>query len=113
MIEGFKVLPYDPHVARAEMAAILHGIEDALARYPNLTGFFINSDNLQCVHTFWTFLNKPAHKDLSDLYACILKIAGTRWIRAKHVKAHTGGKDIRSYMNRSVDQLTRVNYLRK
>ncbi len=107
-IQGFKVLPYDNRVARAEMNAILCAVEDALAKHPTLIGLFINSDSLQCVQCFWTFLNKPIHKDLVDLYSRILKITGKRWIRAKHVKAHTGGGDIRSYMNRSVDQLTRV-----
>ena len=107
-IQGIKVLPYDIRVARAEMNAILYGVSESIARFPELVGLFINSDNLQCVQSLWTFRDKPVHKDISDLHVQILKIAGQRWLRAKHVKAHTGGTDIRSYMNRSVDHLTRA-----
>lgn len=107
-VQGFKTLTYDRCVARAEMKAILHAIEDSLTKYPSLTGLFINSDNLTCVQSFWTFRNKPIHKDLIEVHTEILRCAGPRWIRAKHVKAHTGGNDIRSYMNRVVDHLTRV-----
>ena len=99
----------DERVARAEMQAIFHAIEDGLKRYPMLGGLFINSDNLQCVESFWTFRNKPIHHDIRDVYETILNLAGGRWIRAKHVKAHTGGDDIRSYMNREADRLTRIN----
>jgi len=107
MIEGVQLLRYSDHVAKAEMKAILCGVHDAIWHFPQVTGFFINSDNLQCVQTFWTFRNKPPHKDLKPIYDKILEIADGRWIRAKHVKAHTGGKDVRSWMNRRVDKLTR------
>ncbi len=106
-IEGTQVLKHDGHVARAEMKAMLCGVHDAIFWYPEVTGFFINSDNLQCVETFWTFRNKPVQRELKDIYEMIIRLADGRWIRTKHVKAHTGGRDIRSYMNRHVDRLTR------
>lgn len=105
--QGSKVLTYDKRVARAEMLAILFAISDSLEKFPTLSGFFINSDNLQCVHSFWTFRSIKVHSDIADVRQEVLRIIGTRWIRVKHVKAHTGGKDIRSYMNKSVDRLTR------
>jgi hypothetical protein len=110
MIEGVQALRHDGHVARAEMRAILCGVHDAIFHYPEVTGLFINSDNLQCVQTFWSFLNRPPHHEVKRTYEKILEIADGRWIRAKHVKAHTGGKDVRSWMNRRVDKLTRSDY---
>lgn len=106
-IQGAKVLTYDKRVARAEMFAIFYAVKESLEKFPRLSGLFINSDNLQCVHSFWTFRSVKIHKDILDVRREVLRLAGPRWIRTKHVKAHTGNKDIRSYMNRTVDHLTR------
>src|SRR3989344_8908378 len=57
-IQGFEILQYDSCVARAEMHAILYAVEDAIMKYPSLTGLFINSDNLDCVQSLWTFRKK-------------------------------------------------------
>lgn len=105
--QGSKILTYDKRVARAEMFAILYAAKESLEKFPMLSGLFINSDNLQCVHSFWTFRSVKIHADIADVQKEILRLAGPRWIRVKHVKAHTGGKDIRSYMNKTVDHLTR------
>ena len=109
LIEGIKILEFDRCVAKAEMHAIYYAIEDAVKKYPSLEGLFINSDNLECVQAFWTFRNQVPHKNLRKVHCDILALAAGRWIRTKHVKAHTGGQDIRSYMNRTVDRLTRTN----
>ncbi len=95
-------------VTEAEMAAIRHGIEAAIAKFPNLAGFFVNSDNLSCVRAFWTFGNFKVPRTAIEEHQKIVKLLNGRWIRTKHVKAHTGRSDIRSYMNRTVDRMTKV-----
>lgn len=98
----------DSHdVHHAEMMAILFGIADAMECFPALEGFFINSDNLACVQTFWTFKRYRCPKSARGAFREINLITQGRWIRAKHVKAHTKGQDIRSYMNKTVDKMTK------
>lgn len=93
----------------AEMLAIEAAVMEALEKFPQLTGFFINSDNLCCVHELWSFKEtKPS--SITPIKDRILEKIGNRWIRAKHVKAHTGKGDVRSYMNRKADKLTRVKH---
>lgn len=96
-------------VHEAEMAAIRFAIDSALTKFPNLEGFFVNSDNLGCVRAFWTFGTWGVPGPAKAEHEKVLALVGEkRWIRTKHVKAHTGRKDVRSYMNRSVDRMTRA-----
>ena len=104
------------NVQEAEAMAIKHGVKHCLEIFPKLEGFFINSDNLQCVHALWPPEIRPGGKVAQDrpVYHLIEKhfqemrsLLGNRWTRAKHVKAHTGRDDTRSFMNRSVDRMTR------
>lgn len=105
VVHGDQCLTDVQNIQVAEMLAIREGIKDALRSYPNLIGVFINSDSLDCVHALWPF--KPTPKWAMELVQEIQKILGTRWIRTKHVKAHTGNKDVRSYMNHAVDRQTK------
>lgn len=98
-----------PDVNHAEMSAILFSIKDALKKFPDLEGFFINSDNMGCVRSFWTFARYDPPYPTRKVFVKIQLALGDRWIRTKHVKAHTEKKDVRSYLNRRVDQLTREN----
>lgn len=105
-LSGFESIPsHDIH--HAEMSAILMGIKAADQLFPGLVGFFVNSDNMGCVKSFWTFGKNKTPGPAVKVKAEIMEIIGDRWIRAKHVKAHTGQSDIRSYMNRAVDRMTR------
>jgi ribonuclease HI len=94
-------------VNHAEMAAILLAIQESAQKFPTLQGFFVNSDNKNCVQAFWTFKNYTCPGPALPVHQEIVKFLGARWIRAKHVKAHTGSQDIRSHMNRTVDRMTR------
>ena len=106
-IEGSKKIK-SHDVNHAEMSAILWGIVDALERFKNIQGFFINSDNLGCVKAFWTFGDHQCPAPAKQVFDEIFLVIGERWVRTKHVKAHTGRKDVRSYMNRRVDKMTRI-----
>jgi hypothetical protein len=106
-VEGFVNREFSDCVMNAEMWAIFYGIQDALIHYPNLQGFFVNSDNLDCVRMFWDFRKPKIHNRVREPYDKIKEKLAGRWIRCKHVKAHTGGNDVRSWMNRRVDNLTR------
>jgi ribonuclease HI len=112
VIEG--AVEIDSHdINHAEMSAIKHAIVAAIERYPDLDGFFVNADNLSCVKAFWTFSKNKCPRPAVEVFSEINTLIGDRWIRAKHVKAHTGRKDIRSYMNRSVDTMTRKGVERR
>lgn len=94
-------------VNHAEMFAIYKGVEAALHKWPELEGVFVNTDSLVCCHILWPFRNtKDDHKSRRavDTASLITKILGDKWMRTKHVKAHTGGSDIRSKVNRLVDR---------
>lgn len=106
-VEGAKEIRCrDIHFA--EMSAIEFACEEIIKKYPHVVGFFINSDNLNCVRAFWTFGNFKCPSTAVTPYKRILELAGNRWIRTKHVKAHTGQKDVRSHMNRTVDRMTKM-----
>ncbi len=89
----------------AEMLAIYKAVEDALNRWPDLKGLFVNTDSLACCHIIWPFYKGGRRNkgNTGEVYRSLVKLINGRWIRAKHVKAHTGGGDVRSYLNRKVD----------
>lgn len=88
----------------AEMLAIYKAVEDALTRWPDLKGLFVNTDSLSCCHIIWPYHKGSRGKGATgEVYRNLVKLINGRWIRAKHVKAHTGGGDVRSYLNRKVD----------
>jgi len=105
-VEGaVQIMSHDIH--HAEMSAMLYGIRDALARWPDLVGVFVNSDNLNCVQAFWTFRDFKTPGPAVGVKKDIEQALAGRWIRTKHVKGHSGRGNIRSYMNWSVDRMTR------
>ena len=106
-IDGHITTPAD-NIQWAEMMAIKLAIKDAMEKFPNVSGLFVNSDNLTCAQSFWTFRNAKIPGCIAELHKEIYEMIGEKWIRAKHVKAHTGKKDIRSYMNRTVDKMTKI-----
>jgi ribonuclease HI len=107
-MRGFTEVPYHKSSTRVEMLAIYYAIKDALGRWPHLEGFFINSDNMGCVTAFWTFnKNRKIPETFKDIHQDVAMLVGPKWIRTKHVKAHTNRNDVRSHMNREVDRLTR------
>ena len=95
------------HSTEAEMLAILWAIEEANLKFPNLLGFFVNSDNLHCVQSFWSFRPIKVNKECRPHLKKILKIVGQRWLRTKHVKAHVQVRDTRSFLNNYVDLMTK------
>ncbi len=98
----------DSHdIHHAEMLAIAYAIHESIEKWPELDGVFVNSDNLNCVRAFWTFANYPCPHQAVKVKEWIHVMLDDRWIRTKHVKAHTGRRDVRSYMNRQVDLMTK------
>lgn len=99
-----------PSICYAEMYAILFGIEEVNRQWHDkpLIGYFVNSDNLSVVQCFWSFRQYKVPRLCEELKPKIHLAAGDRWIRTKHVKAHTSGQDVRSWMNREVDRMTRI-----
>lgn len=106
-INGKKEVSYTNDTGLAELIAIREAIKYSVVKFPELEGIFINADNIEAVSCFWTFKNKKPRLELTEVIMSINALLAGRWIRAKHVKAHTGKDDVRSYMNRLVDKKTR------
>lgn len=106
-ITGKKEVPYTNDTGLAELIAMREAIKFSIVKYPDLEGVFVNADNIEAVSSFWTFRNKKPRLELFEVITSINALLAGRWIRTKHVKAHTGKKDVRSYMNRLVDKKTR------
>lgn len=102
-----------PQVNHAEMAAVFMGISKALAIWDSTTAFCVNSDNLYVVNALNCKAFKAADsingRKINEIFIEIEKMKkhSNLKIYAKHVKAHTGGVDTRSYINRQVDKLSR------
>lgn len=90
----------------AELLAIEAAIKDSVEKYPSIEGFFINTDSKTCQAIMMG--QTEGHSEMKATKERIMNVVGKRWIRTKWVKAHTGRKDIRSYMNREADSLTRI-----
>lgn len=112
-ILGNKEIRFTKDTARAEIKAIREAIAFSLAKFPSLEGFFINCDNMEVCRYFWSFVNKKTRYELEDVKTEIEGLLRGRWLRIKHVKAHTGRGDVRSYMNRQVDKATRSQTYKK
>ncbi len=90
----------------AELLAIEAAIKDSVELYPNLEGFFINTDSKTSQSVMMGQIE--GHPDMKAVRDRIMLLVGKRWIRTKWVKAHTNRTDIRSHMNREADSLTRI-----
>lgn len=97
-----------------EMYAIYEAIKTCKAEWPELNGFFVNTDSLTSCHLLWPESIKQSDHFKGDhlqrLKRYIREICPEKespsnpWLRVKHVKAHTGQDDIRSYLNRWCDK---------
>lgn len=91
----------------AEILAIEAAINESLEAYPELEGFFVNTDS-KTSQSVLMQINNIKSEEMHVIRERIMHKIGTRWIRTKWVKAHTNKNDIRSYMNNKVDSLTRI-----
>lgn len=94
----------------AEMLAIKFAVEECVKEFPEIRGVYINCDNQGCVERFWTFREFRKNPLFDKTKNSVLETLEGRWIRTKHVKAHTKNTDIRSFMNRMVDKMTRRKF---
>lgn len=94
----------------AEMYAIYEAVKMCKAEWPELEGFFINTDSLTSCKMLWPDnLAKTDHYKIPQAQRIKRYIEGDMkqwgtWSRVKHVKAHTGQNDIRSWLNRWCDK---------
>lgn len=95
-------------IQQGELYAIYRSINDTILADPMLEGMFINTDSICCCRILWSFYDSSTAEKCSiikNIKLRIMRLLGDRWIRVKHVKAHSGNKDIRSYMNNKADKL--------
>jgi ribonuclease HI len=97
----------------AEMSAVFMAISKAVAIWDDATSFCINSDCDYVIRVlnrgFIGDSSSENHEKIKEIYNEIRKMQDhlKLHIYARHVKAHTGGVDTRSYINRKVDHLAR------
>lgn len=98
----------------AEMYAIHEAIKMVSVEWPDKIGYFVNTDSLTCCEMLWPErIKKTDHFNIPQaqrIKKYIKEICPEKessqhpWLRVKHVKAHTGKGDIRSWLNRWCDK---------
>jgi len=97
----------------AEMYAICISIWKCFKKWPDLTGFFVNTDSKTCCHIWWDWRNTPNIPEAIKMKEDIQKAVGEKWIKVKWVKAHTNLDDARSRLNKKVDHMANKLLRRK
>ncbi len=87
----------------AEFWAIYKCVEASLKKFPEITGFFVNTDCLQICHLFWPFKNTNPQFKVRQMKKKVEGLVKDRWVRFKHVKAHVRGGDNRNDLNNWMD----------
>lgn len=100
-----------PSNHHAEMYAIAKGCADVVMRWPQTRTVFVNTDSMTCLEVLWPW-GRSRHQ--SDSPHAVLGRGLLQWLegegvklRSKHVKAHTGRSDVRSYLNERMDAAAR------
>ncbi len=96
---------------RAEHFAIRTAIKKVMTTWTDSTVYFINTDSLRCCETYWNLggIKKGGRsKDIIKEAKKVVKYFKEKnlEIRLKHIKAHTGKSDTRSWLNNWCDQNT-------
>lgn len=92
----------------AETYAVYKAIEIATSNW-RLDGMQVNTDCGAILKSFWPWsppLKNPVHRKIQKMALRAAAENGIH-IRTKHVKAHTRGDDVRSYLNSRVDELSK------
>lgn len=99
------------NIVEAEMYAICNALHYAHSMNIKAVGVTINTDSKSAMSFFTRDINKCSggYLKLRKLFDqnCISVCQG-RNVKIKHVKAHTGNKDTRSYLNNLCDKLARL-----
>lgn len=91
--------------AHAEMIAVKHAVNAVLCENWPVSIFFINTDCMAVCHAFWPWMDQ-SNENVNRIADEINAIADKRdiTVRVKHVKAHTGRSDVRSFLNKWCDR---------
>lgn len=89
----------------AEFFAAYQGVAIARSEWET-DGVQINSDCLAVVDGLGSGYRWSSNKDVRKIQDKILRLGAT--LRTKHVKAHTGLSDTRSYLNRKCDKFANI-----
>lgn len=93
----------------AELWAIKQALEISVAEWPEGEVVLINTDCLAAIDGLQPGAPNFGREELVDIQEAIESFVFANYLtlRFKHVKAHTGQSDVRSYINRAVDQKSR------
>ena len=105
-ITGHKVTEYKSTSTLAEMRAIIQAVRQVIHDRPNFRHILINTDakfvnTILCYGMIATQSEYTEHLIRHHRY--FLDMLDDRLITIRHVKAHTGGSDKRSYLNQWCD----------
>jgi ribonuclease HI len=96
----------------AEAETIFRAIKKCYEKWGNLGVIFVNTDSLAVCHSMWPegmgrqhFRINKSQKEAKSVIVNIRNFIKEKGLeqRFKHVKAHQGGKDIRSWVNEVCD----------
>lgn len=90
----------------AELWAIKQALEFAVAEWPDSDVVLVNTDSLAAVDALENDGAWSQREEVAQIQEAIWSFVFRKYLtlRFKHVKAHTGQSDVRSYINRAVDQ---------
>lgn len=93
----------------AELWAIKQALEIAITEWPDTERVLINTDCLALVDALQPGAAYISREEAATIQEEIWAFAFAKYLtlHLKHVKAHTNGSDVRSYINRAVDQKSR------
>lgn len=94
----------------AELWAVIQAVEISISEWKDsVKGIQLNMDCISLCDRFWPWSRSFARHDLEALRMQVvetIKKADIR-VRTKHVKGHSNGDGIRTYLNQQVDRMSR------
>lgn len=89
----------------AEIYAVVAGLEQIVETWPGVSGVLVNSDSEAVLRAIAGGTIRHGHlQQCAKMMREISKKHGIR-LRAKYVRAHGRGKDVRTWLNNAVDRL--------
>jgi len=92
----------------AEMFAICQAIWSVHKKWPDVKGFFVNTDSLYCCQVVWPFRDRGGHPEVKEMFRKLTtQLPKDIWFRFKHVRAHQKSHNVRAYLNNLCDAMAK------
>jgi len=95
-------------VQEAEALAVLYALRAVRASWPGCHRYIFNVDNSSVIGALRRARPLSTEMGRKIVSTCHMYL-GRQIFSVKHVKAHTGGHDVRSYLNEQCDRLSKAH----